>query len=398
MGLIRAAVGALGGTLADQWTDYHTVPLGIQQTAAFFPAVRRGTNAGRGSNVRASEAVITKGTRIVIPEGYGLLTFQEGEITAISVEAGAYVWDSDDPASESIFSGDGFVSPLIKQSWQRFKFGGRPATQQLAFFVNLKELPNNKFGTQSPIYWDDGYLNAQVGATTRGTYTIRIVDPVLFVKNLVPAAFLQNGEVFDFTDFGNEVATQLFSEVVASLASAFSRYTNDSAMGNRITNIQRDSVGFSASLAQAVEDGFRWQSDRGLGIEKVAILGIEYDEQTRELLKTVQRADALSGTRGNSNLQASVAAGLEAAGSVDGAAGILGLGVAAGGVGVSGLQQPPSAGPGGSVGVAVTPPSSPSPAPESDLVGRLEQLRRALEAGLITQEEFDAARAKALGL
>jgi membrane protease subunit (stomatin/prohibitin family) len=132
---------------------------------------------------------------------------------------------------------------------------------------------------------------------------------------------LQNGITFDFTDPGNDVATQLFTEVIASLAGAFSAYTNDPANGNRISNIQRDSVGFAASLSSVVEDSFKWTSERGVAIEKVAIVGIEYDEPTKELLKTVQRADALSGSRGNSNLQASVAAGLESAGSVGGSAG-----------------------------------------------------------------------------
>ena len=75
---------------------------------------------------------------------------------------------------------------------------------------------------------------------------------------------------------------------------------------------------------------------------KVAILAVEYDDATKELLKTVQRADALSGTRGDSNLQASVAAGIESAGEVSGSVGILGLGVAAGGIGLTGLQQPAS--------------------------------------------------------
>ncbi len=392
MGLIRSAVGSLGGTLADQWKDFHTVPEGLWPTAAIFPAVRRGTNASRGSNTQASESIITNGSKIVIPEGYALVTLQDGELTSLSVEAGAYTWDSEDPVSESVFAGDGFVSPLIKQSWERFKFGGRPGAQQIALFVNLKELPNNKFGTQSSIYWDDSYLNAQVGATTRGTYTLKILDPVLFIKNFVPAAFLQNGAIFDFTDLGNDVSVQLFNEVVASLSAAFSGYTNDVASGNRITNIQRDSVGFSASLSRAVEDSFQWKTDRGLTIEKVAILGIEYDESTRELLKTVQRADALSGSRGNSNLQASVAAGLEAAGSVDGASGILGLGIASGGVGITNLQQPVA--PAESPVVA----SSAAASAEDELVTKLGQLKKALDAGLISQEEFDAARAKALGL
>lgn len=46
MGLIKAAVGAVGGTLADQWKDFLTVPADVQPTAALFPAVPVGTNAG----------------------------------------------------------------------------------------------------------------------------------------------------------------------------------------------------------------------------------------------------------------------------------------------------------------------------------------------------------------
>jgi membrane protease subunit (stomatin/prohibitin family) len=333
----------------------------------------------------------------MVPEGYGLLTFESGALTSVATLPGAYVWDSNDINSQSLFLEGGSVSLLVKESWERFKFGGRPGSEQRALFVSLKELPNNKFGTQSAIYWDDAYLNAQVGATTRGTYTLKILDPVLFVRSLLPAAYLQNGEVFDFTDPANEVASQLLTEVVASLAAAFSRYTNDSDKGNRISNIQGDSVGFSAALSQSVEDAFRWTTDRGLAIAKVAIIGIEYDEPTRELLKTVQRADALAGSRGNSNLQASVAAGLETAGSVDGAAGVLGLGFAASGVGIGNLQQPSGSGANG----GTSPSEPPAPAPSSEdsgLLAHLERLKSAFDAGLITQEDFDAARAKALGL
>jgi membrane protease subunit (stomatin/prohibitin family) len=42
----------------------------------------------------------------------------------------------------------------------------------------------------------------------------------------------------------------------------------------------------------------------------------------------VQRADALSGARGNSNLQASVAQGIQSAGENGGAAGLMGMGMA----------------------------------------------------------------------
>jgi len=383
MGLVQAVVGAVGGMLGDQWKDFYTVPDGLSPTAALFAAVPRGTNAGRGSNTHGSSNIISNGSKIVVPEGYGLLLMQDGKITGFAAEPGGYEWRSDDVNSQSIFAGDGIVSPLIKQSWERFKFGGIPGTQQLAFFVSLKELPDNRFGTQSEIYWDDGFLNTQVGAVTRGSYTLKIVDPILFVKNFVPASFLRPGEVFDFTDLDNAAAAQLFNEVVGSLAPAFSLYTNDPSKGNRITKIQQDSVGFAKSLSDAVENAYQWRTDRGLAIVKTAIVSIEYDANTRELLKTVQRADALSGARGNSNLQASVAQGIQSAGENGGAAGIMGLGMATGMMGgIGGLQQP----------VAPAAPAADDP------VARLKKAKEMLDLGLITQADYDALKAKALGL
>ncbi len=396
MGLIQAAIGALGGTLADQWKDFYTVPSGLTPTAALFAAVPQGQNAGRGSNTKASDGIISNGSKILVPEGYGLVLMQDGAITGFAAEAGAYEWNSEAQDSQSIFAGNGIVSPLITTSWERFKFGGRPGTQQRAYFVTLKELPNNRFGTQSEIYWDDAYMNAQVGAVTRGTYTLKILDPILFIKNFVPAKYLEPGQVFDFTDLENDAASQLFNEVVGSLAPAFSLYTNDPSKGNRITKIQQDSLGFAQSLSAAVEQNYQWSTARGLSIVSTAIIAIEYDENTRELLKNVQRADALAGARGNSNLQASVAAGFESAGETGGAGGIFGMGMAAGSTGLAGLQQPV---PG--VGAQSAPqqaaPAAPA-APAEDPMAKLAKFKEMLDAGLISQEDYDAAKAKALGL
>ena len=383
MGLVQAVVGSIGGALADQWKDFYTVPGGLPATAALFAAVPQGTNAGRGSNTKGSSNIITNGSKIVVPEGYGLLLFQDGAITGFAAEAGGYEWRSDDLNSKSIFSGGGLVESLIKQSWERFKFGGQPGSQQAAFFVSLKELPDNRFGTQSEIYWDDGFLGTQVGAVTRGSYTLKIVDPILFVKNFVPAAYLQPGKVFDFTDLDNAAASQLFNEVVGSLAPAFSLYSNDPGKGNRITKLQQDSVGFAKSLSDAVETAYQWKSDRGLVIAKTAIVSIEYDANTRELLKTVQRADALAGSRGNSNLQASVAQGMQAAGETGGAAGIMGLGMASGMLGgIGSLQQP----------------VAPAAAAAEDPIAKLKKAKEMLDLGLITQTDYDALKAKTLGL
>jgi len=408
MGLIRAAVGAIGGTLADQWKDFFTVPDGLAPTAAVFAAEQRERNEGRGSNTRHSSHVITNGSKIIVPEGYGLVLMEQGAITGFAAEAGAYEWNSEAQDSQSIFAGDGIVSPLIKTSWERFKFGGRPGVDQNAYFVTLKELPNNRFGTQSEIYWDDAYMNAQVGAITRGTYTLKIIDPILFVKAWLPATYLEHGKVFDFTDIENDAASQLFNEVVGSLAPAFSMYTNDPSKGNRITKIQQDSIGFAQSLSAAVEQNYQWSTGRGLEIVSTAIISIEYDETTRELLRNVQRADALSGARGNSNLQASVAAGFESAGETGGGAGLVGMGMAAGATGLGGLQQPV---PG--IGAQSTPPppppaaaaTAPAPAPAApaapaadDPMAQLTKFKEMLDAGLISQEDYDAAKNKILGL
>ena len=90
MGLVQAVKGAVGGVLADQWKDFYTVPTGLPSTAALFAAVPRGTNAGRGSNTNGSSNIITNGSKIIVPEGYGLLLFQDGAITAFVAEPGGY--------------------------------------------------------------------------------------------------------------------------------------------------------------------------------------------------------------------------------------------------------------------------------------------------------------------
>ncbi len=404
MGFIKAFAGAIGGTFADQWKDFLLPMSGVPATAAVYPAVPQGTNNGRGSNTKGSKNIISNGSKIVVPEGTGLITLQDGAITGFIAEAGGYIFHSDDQNSQSFFAGDGFINSTLKQSWDRFKFGGQPGTQQLAFYVNLKEIPNNRFGTQSSIYWDDAYLGAQAGAVVRGTYTLKIVDPILFIKNFVPAVYLQgSAEPFDLADMDNDAGTQLFSEVVGSLSAAFSMYTNDPSRGNRITKIQGDQMGFAKSLSAAVEDGYAWKSDRGLEIVKTAILGIEYDESTKAIMEDARRADALSGSRGNSFMQQAIARGFQGAGENGGGAtgmAMMGMGVnAAGGV-MSQMQQPVQQQP---VQQQAAPqpeaqqPAAQQPAAE-DPIEKLSKMKQLLDAGLITEDDYNAAKNKILGL
>ncbi len=380
MGLIRAAIGAIGGTFADQWKDFYTISSQLAPTVAISAAVKQGTDSGRGSNTLGSENVISNGSKIIVPEGYGLVLVQDGAFTGFVTEPGGYTWDSDSLDSASVFAGNGFWNPLVKASWERFKFGGRPTSQQQAFFVSLQELGNNKFASASEIYWDDKFMNTQVGAHVRGVFSIQLLDPLLFIKTLVPQTYLQGGRNFDLTDLDNPSAQQLFNEVVGSLSSAFSAYVNDPARENRISQIQRDATGFGAALASIVDRDYSWRNARGITIVNTSIVSIQYDEASKAILQTVQRADALSGQRGNSNLQASIAAGLEAAGSTEGASGILGIGLAAGSIGLGSLQQ-----------------SSPAEASE-DPFEKLSKLKKMLDADLISQADYDAAKNKLLGL
>lgn len=393
MGFIKAFTGALGGTFADEWKDFYVPRGNVPATAAIFGAEKKGTDAGRGENTKESENIITNGSKIVVPEGTALITLQDGAITGCITEPGGFIFQSNDQNSQSFLAGNGIISSTLKTSWERFKFGGIPAAEQIAIYVNLKEIPGNMFGTQSEIYWDDAYMNSQVGAITRGTYSLKIVDPILFVKNFVPADYLRpNAPVFDFADMDNVAGTQLFNEVVGSLSAAFSNYTNDPDKGNRITKIQGDQIGFANSLSQAVEEGYRWKSDRGLEIVKVAITAIEYDEDTKRLLSDVKKADALSGARGNSFMQQSVARGFQAAGENNGAAGMAFMGMGINGTAntIGAFNQPAQP--------IQQPTAQQASSTAEDPYEKLTKLKQLVDANVITQEEFDEAKKKLLGL
>ena len=404
MGFIKAFAGSLGGTFADQWKDFYMPRQSLSETAAVFQAVPQGQNADRGENTKGSENIISNGSKIIVPEGTALITMQDGAITGCIAEPGGFIFRSDDPNSQSMFAGDGIFGQTLKQTWERVKFGGQPGSQQLAFYVNLKPIPNNKFGTQSEIYWDDAYFGTQVGCITRGTYVLQIVDPLLFVKNFVPTKYLQPGAPsFDFSDIDNDASTQLFNEVVSTLSAAFSNYTNDPSKGNRISKIQGDQLGFAKAMAQAVEDAYQWRSSRGIEIVQTAILSIEYDEDTKALLSDVKKADALSGARGNAFMQQAAARGMQAAGENGGGAGMafMGMGMNAAGGMMGAMQQPNT----GSSYQPFGQPAQQSERPQTtqtesvqDSTAKLLEMKKLLDAGAITQEDYDKIKTQLLGL
>lgn len=396
MGFIQAFKGALSGTFADQWKDFYTPVSGVSATAAVFQAVPSGQNNGRGENTKGNANIISNGSKIVVPEGTALITLQDGAITGFIAEPGGYEFRSNDVNSQSIFAGDGILSPLIKNSWEKFKFGGQPGSQQTAFYVNLKEIPGLKFGTQSPVPYDDAFLETQVSVIARGTYSLKITDPILFVKNFVPAKYLQPGaQNFDFADMDNEAGDQLFTEVVAVLGGAFTRYSNDPEHGGRLSGIKGNQVAFAKTLGEEVENNYQWKSDRGLEICKAAI-EVEYDEETQALLaevreddKEIRKAKRMGGAYSD-NMTGMMAAATgeamkNAASNENGAMmGFMGMNMA--------QQQ------GANMLGAVSNMPSQQAQPAEDPTERLLNAKKLLDAGAITQEDYDKIKAQVLGI
>ena len=253
----------------------------------------------------------------------------------------------------------------------------------------------------------------------------------------------------------NPAGEQLFNEVVGSLSAAFSNYTNDPSKGNRMARIQGDQIGFATSMSEAVESAYQWRSSRGLEIVKTAILAIEYDEGTKALLEDVKKADALAGARGNSFFQQSAARGIQAAGESGGGSGLAFMGMGMGAVGgmSQGMQQPYTQGSyqpnfgqqpqpqqqqpyaqgqtmGGApqqqpytqgsyqsnYGQQQQPQPQQQPAPQGQTMGAMPQqqpapqgqgaedpttkllnMKKLLDAGVVTQEEFDRLKHDLLG-
>ena len=66
MGLIKAALGAAGGVLADQWREYfycEAIPVDVLVTKG----VKR--TSSRSSNTKASDNVISNGSIVAVADG-----------------------------------------------------------------------------------------------------------------------------------------------------------------------------------------------------------------------------------------------------------------------------------------------------------------------------------------
>ncbi|MGN1016557.1 MAG: SPFH domain-containing protein [Faecousia sp.] len=281
MGLIKAAVGAAGGVLADQWKDFFRCDA---IDANVLVTKGRKSAGGRSSNTKGTDNIITSGSVILVADGQCMMIVDQGRIAEFAAEPGEYTYDAS--TEPSIFSGD--LGEGIQQSFasfvKRFTFGGEPAKDQRIYYFNTKELVGNKYGTPTPVPFrvvDNNIgLDMEVSLRCFGTYSYRICDPVLFYKNVC-------GNVSsDYTR--DQLEGQLKSELLTALAPAFAKI---SAMGIRYSALMAHTTEIAAALNEVLSS--QWRSQRGLEIVNFGVSSVSASPEDEAAIKELQRTAAL---------------------------------------------------------------------------------------------------------
>jgi membrane protease subunit (stomatin/prohibitin family) len=218
MGVSQAFVGALGGTFADQWKDIITAGH-FGEFTAIAPGVFQQSNRGRGTNSSGSADVISNGSKIFVPENTAAFIFSQAGIEDVITEPGGYEFQSGIP---SVFNGDGFTASVLKQTAERFSFGGQPSAQHRIAFVNLREIRGIKFGTRGPLVFHDRFYGADLELFAFGTFSLRIVDATAFVRSFLPpnARFY----AFDTVEARQQISSEFIQAFFVAINSLYETY------------------------------------------------------------------------------------------------------------------------------------------------------------------------------
>ena len=188
MGIIKAAAGAIGGGLADQWLEVIEPEEMGDQTV--FTA---GTAARRGANTKGSSNTVSNGSMIHVYPNQFMMLVDGGKVIDYTAEEGYYkVSNSSLP---SLFNGQ--FGETLRESFDRIRYGGVTPTVQKVYYINLQEIKGIKFGTRNPINYFDSFYNAELFLRAHGTYSIKITDPLLFYRegNIVDARPVDVGDI-----------------------------------------------------------------------------------------------------------------------------------------------------------------------------------------------------------
>ena len=321
MGLIKAALGSVGGVMADQWKEYFYCEALPENVLAVKGQKRV---SGRSSNTKGSDNVITNGSVIAVADGQCMMIVDQGRIIEVCAEPGEFTYDmSTEP---SLFTGElkGSIRAVIDNMTNRFTFGGEPPKDQRIYYFNTKELMGNKYGTPSPVPFrvvdQRAGIDIDVGIRCFGEYSYHIANPLLFYTNVC-------GNVSEDYDRSN-LDSQLKTELLTALQPAFAKI---SEMGIRYSALPGHTVELADALNEALSA--KWRDLRGIEVVSFGVSSVTANEEDEKMIKEMQRNAAfMDPTRAAAHLAGATGDAMKtAAGNPNGAVGaFMGMGMAGG--------------------------------------------------------------------
>ena len=302
MGLIKAALGAAGGVMADQWLEYFYCDALPENVMAVKGQKR---SSGRSSNTRGSDNIISNGSVIAVADGQCMVIVDQGKVTEFCAEPGEFKYDAS--TEPSLFYGKlgKNILDTFKNIGKRFTFGGEAPKDQRVYYFNTKELIGNKYGTPSPVPFrvvdQRAGIDIDIAIRCFGEYSYRICDPILFYTNVC-------GNVSgDYTR--DRLESQLKTELLTALQPAFAKI---SEQGIRYSALP----GHTMEMADALNDvlSSKWRNLRGLEIVSFGVSSVKASEEDEAMLKELQRNAAfMDPTRAAAHLVGAQASAMQAA-------------------------------------------------------------------------------------
>ena len=283
MGLIKALTSATSSALGDQFKEFISCP-----TVANDVLIQRGIVQHGEGNKNFTDGVISNGSTIAVPQGMAMMIIDNGEIKEFTAEPGTFTWDTS--TEPSIFTGglgQGILN-TFKTLGKRFTYGGQEAKDQRVYFVNIKTIVGNTFGSAQPeTIYDPVYGSVEI--TYNGEYAIKVADPVIFVNNII-GANPKDTITFDdaFKVDGKNMLKSKFAQKVSEAISNIMVTHNVSF--NRIQAYKGD---VTDQMNKILDE--EWTQKYGIVVEDVA-LRINASEESRRIVQEMD-ADVARTTR-----------------------------------------------------------------------------------------------------
>lgn len=277
MGLIKAGIGALGGTLADQWKEFFYCD-SMDKDVLVTKGQKRTT--GRSSNTKGNDNIISNGSGIAVADGQCMMIVEQGKVVEFCAVPGEYTYDTS--SEPTIFSGS--FGDSLKKTFatigKRFTYGGDTAKDQRVYYFNTKELIDNKFGTPNPIPFRvvDSKIGLDIDVSIRcsGVYSYKISDPMLFYTRVC-------GNVeSEYTR--SDIDGQLKTEFISALQPAFGALSDLEMRPNQIVTHTTE---LESAMNRVLSE--KWGELRGLQIVSIALGSVTLPEEDAELIKQAQR-------------------------------------------------------------------------------------------------------------